>query len=106
MRRGEVWWADLHEPWGRRPVLLVARDDSYRLLTWVMIAPLTSRLRDVPSTVLLDPVHDGVPEPSVVLLDSIRAIRREWLDSPITTLDPVTMRAADRAIEFAFGLHR
>jgi hypothetical protein len=30
----------------------------------------------------------------------------EWLDAPIATLDPITMRAVDRAIEFTLGLRR
>ena len=103
MRRGEVWWADLPAPWGRRPVLLLARDEAYRLLTWVMVAPLTSTVRDIPTAVPLDP-DDGVPQPCVVLLDAIQAIRREWLDERITALDQETLQAVDRAIRFALGL--
>jgi mRNA interferase MazF len=106
MRRGEVWWAELPPPWGRRPVLLVARDEAYRFLRWVLVAPLTGRIRDLPTTVLLDPVTDRVPQASVVQLDAIQPIDREWLEAPITTLEPVTMRAVDRAIEFALGLRR
>jgi mRNA-degrading endonuclease toxin of MazEF toxin-antitoxin module len=27
MRRGEVWWADLPAPAGKRPVVLLSRND-------------------------------------------------------------------------------
>lgn len=104
MRRGEVWWAQLPSPWGRRPVLLVARNEAYPLLTWVMVAPLTTRIRPIPTAVRLDPDADGVPEPSAVSLDNIQAIRKDWLDVRIVPLRREKMDAIERAIHFAFGL--
>ncbi|MBI2319888.1 MAG: type II toxin-antitoxin system PemK/MazF family toxin, partial [Betaproteobacteria bacterium] len=52
MRRGDIWWAKLPGPWGRRPVLLIARNEAYQLLTWVVAVPLATRLRDAPSMVV------------------------------------------------------
>lgn len=104
MRRGEVWWANLPEPWNRRPVLLLARDEAYAILSWVMVAPLTTTIRNIPSAVPLDPVADGVPQLSVVSLDNIQAIRKNWLDTMLVALRPVKMAAVDRAIRFALGL--
>lgn len=106
MRRGDVWWATLTEPWGRRPVLLVARDEAYSILTWVMVAPLTTTLRAIPTAVLLDPATDGVPQRCVVSLDTIRAIRTDWLYSLIVPLRSATMGAVDRAIHFSLRLRR
>lgn len=31
MKRGEVWWAQLPSPVGRRPVVLLSRDTAYRV---------------------------------------------------------------------------
>ncbi len=104
MRRGEVWWATLPEPWGRRPVLLLARDGAYDLLTWVVVAPLTTTLRRVPTHVGLDPQGDGVPRPCAVNLDSILSVRTGWLDALITPLSAEKMGAVERAIHFALGL--
>ena len=104
MRRGEVWWADLPAPWGRRPVLLLARDEAYELLTWVMVAPLTTAIRNIPTAVLLDPTADGVPRLCVVNLDAIQAIRREWLGGQVTRLNRERMRAVERAVHFALGV--
>ena len=104
MTRGEVWWAELPEPWGRRPVVLLARNEAYDLLTWVMVAPMTTRLRDVPSAILLDPVADGVPQRCSVALDNIQVVRKEWLRSRMVALRPEKMYALDRAIHFALGL--
>ena len=86
MKRGEVWWADLPSPWRRRSVLLLARDEAYGLLTWVMVAPLTTTIRSIPTAVPLDPRTDGVPRPCAVALDNITVVRVEWLDTYITRL--------------------
>src|ERR1035441_6132212 len=32
LRQFEIWWADLPKPAGRRPVLLLTRDDGYSYL--------------------------------------------------------------------------
>lgn len=104
MRRGEIWWANLPLPWGRRPVLLLARDEAYELLTWVMVAPLTTRIRMIPTSVRLDPAADGVPEPCAVSLDNIQAIRTPWLDHRIVRLRTEKLQEVESAIHFALGL--
>ena len=104
MRRGEVWWANLGERWGRRPVLLLARDEAYDVLTWVMVAPITTNLRSIPTAVALNPEADGVPRVCVVALDNIQAIRKSWLDARVTALGPDRMREIDQAIHFALDL--
>jgi mRNA-degrading endonuclease toxin of MazEF toxin-antitoxin module len=43
MKRGEVWWADLPAPVGRRPVLLLSRDRAYAVRNAVTVAFLTMR---------------------------------------------------------------
>jgi mRNA interferase MazF len=104
MTRGEVWWAKLSQPWGRRPVLLAARDEAYSVLNWVAVAPLTTTIRDIPSAVLLSPERDGVPQRCVVALDKLQAVQKAWLDSFVTRLTPERMRLVDRAILFALGI--
>ncbi len=104
MRRGEVWWANLPAASGRRPVLLLSRNEAYAVLTWIVATPLTTTIRDIPSAVLLDPRADGVPQPCVVALDNIQAIRRDWLDTLLVRLSPERMQAVDQAIHFALGL--
>lgn len=104
MRRGEIWWVNLAPPWGRRPVLLVARTEVYDILTWVIVAPITTTLRDTPTVVALDPRADGIPQRSVVSLDSIQLARREWFDTLITRLGQERMDEVDQAIHFALGL--
>ena len=92
------------QPWGRRPVVLLTRDDAYSFLTWVAVAPLTSTLRTSPSVVRLDPRDDGVPQQCVISLDNLQSIRAEWIESQLTRLRTEKLVALDEAIHFTLGL--
>jgi mRNA-degrading endonuclease toxin of MazEF toxin-antitoxin module len=85
-------------------VLLISRDEAYGRLTWIVVAPLTTRIRSIPTAVQLTPSKHGVPQQSQVSLDNIQAIESSWLDTFITRLPIDTMRQVDRAIHFALGL--
>jgi len=103
MRRGEVWWAELPAPAGRRPVLLLSRDEAYLVRELVTVAPLTTRVRQIPSEVPLGP-GDGVPKTCVVNLDTITTIPRRTLTERLTPLSPIKLAAIDRAVRFSLGL--
>ena len=103
MRRGEVWWAELRKPVGRRPVLLLSRDSAYRVRRSVTVAPLTRTERRIPTEVALDR-SDGVPAHCVVNLDDIATIPRSLLSERITLLNADRMRAVAGAITFALDL--
>jgi mRNA interferase MazF len=103
MKRGEVWWANLPAPVGRRPVVLVSRDEAYRVRDMVMIAPVTTRMRNIPTEVELG-LQDGMPRPCVINCDSLATIPKARLRSKITTLSPTKLRKLNQAIRFALGL--
>jgi len=83
-------------------VLQLASNTAYHALNSVMVAPLTSTVRLLPTTVVLDPQADGVPKPCVVSLDSILTIRKDWLDSLIAGLRLQQMQAVEQAIHVAW----
>lgn len=89
---------------GRRPVLLVARNQAYEVLTWVMVAPITTRLRNIPTMVALNPHPDSLPRSCTVSLDNIQAIRKEWLANLILRLRKERMDEVDRVLRFALGM--
>ena len=103
MRRGEVWWAELPAPAGRRPVLLLSRDEAYLVRELVTVAPLTTRVRQIPSEVPLGP-GDGVPKTCVVNLDTITTIPRRTLTERLTVLSAIKLAAIDRAVRFSLAL--
>ncbi len=103
MKRGEIWWADLDPPAGRRPVALLSRDEAYLVRSLVTIASVTTRIRDIPSEVPLAQ-EEGLPRACVINLDVITTIPKSCLHSRIISLKPEKLRAVENAIHFALGL--
>jgi len=103
VRRGEVWWANLPAPAGRRPVLLLTRDSAYAVRTSVTVAPITRTVRSIPVEVPLDQA-DGMPSACVVNCDDLLTIPQRLLPSRITALTPAKMQAVAVAIAFALDL--
>ncbi len=103
MRRGEVWWAELPPPAGRRPVVLLSRNEAYAVRELVTVAPVTTRIRRIPTEVQLGPA-EGLPKPCVVNLDTITTIPKATLKGRLTGLGAEKVAAVDRALGFALGL--
>jgi mRNA interferase MazF len=103
MRRGEVWWADLPLPAGRRPILLLSREAAYKVRSSITTAVITRTIRSIPVEVLLGK-EDGLPVKCAVNLDEIITIPKSSLVERITALSPVKMSAVARAITFALDL--
>jgi mRNA interferase MazF len=105
MRRGEVWWAELPAPAGRRPVVLLSRNEAYAVRELVTVAPVTTRVRRIPTEVPLG-AAEGLPKACVVNLDTITTIPRRTLTAAIGPLPPEKLMAVERSLMFALGLVR
>ena len=103
MKRGEVWWADLPLPAGRRPVLLLSRNKAYEVRNAVTIAEVTSVMRKIPVEVELSN-EDGMPKKCVVNVDTIMTIPKNLLREYLTTLSLEKMTMVDEAIKFALDI--
>ncbi len=103
MRKGEIWWARLQPPAGRRPVVLLSRNEAYAVRIAISVAPLTTTIRRIPVEVPLDE-KDGVPKDCVVNLDSLLTIPKSYLESKIGQLSSAKLEEVYRAIEFALDL--
>ena len=103
MKRGDVWWAELGPPAGRRPVLLLSRNEAYAVRELVMVAPLTTHIRGIASEVPLGN-EDGVPRPCVVNLDTVATIAKAGLRERLTTLSDEKLKAVEEALHFTLGL--
>ena len=103
MKRGEVWWANIPQPIGRRPVLLLSRNAAYPVRSSVTVAPITRTVHEIPVEVRLGP-EDGLPRDCVANLDNIFTVSKKRLDRSLTTLSPEKMRSIDQAIKFALDL--
>lgn len=103
MRRGEVWWAELPSPAGRRPVVLLSRNEAYAVRALVTVAPITTRIRRIPTEVPLGRA-EGLPRRCVVNLDTVTTVPKTTLTARLASLPPGRMTAVDRALRFALAL--
>jgi len=103
MKRGEIWWANMGGPAGKRPVVLLSRDESYILRSLIIVAPVTTRIRNIPSEVNLS-TTDGMVKSCVVNVDTISTIKKQALINQISALNPEKMKEMEIALHFALGL--
>ena len=101
--RGEVWLADLdptrgREQAGKRPVLVVS-DDLFNRgpAGLVIVLPITSTIRPIPTHVPLDPPEGGLKIKSSILCDAVRSISKDrvvvcWGGVQASTLAAVSDR--------------
>lgn len=103
MVRGEVWWADLPAPAGRRPVVLLSRDKAIQVRLLVTVAQVTRTIRGIPAEVPLDR-EDGMPKACAVNADVLLTIPKAMLGRRICALGPRKMQEVGEAVRFALGL--
>lgn len=99
MNRGEVWWSEDPEL-GRRPVLVLSRGAVLGSLARPLVAPLTTRVRAIPTEVALD-AADGMSRECVVSLDNVQPLARSLLVERVTRLRPERMSEVCRALSIA-----
>ena len=103
MRRGEIWWAQQPPPIGKRPVVLLSRDEAYKIRNAVTVAQVTTTIRQIPVEVLLSE-KDGLPQKCVVNLDAVTTVPKSVLTQRICVLAPERIRQIDVALKFALDL--
>lgn len=103
IRQGDIWWANLPPPAGRRPVVILTRSDALAHMANVTVAPLTRTVRGIDSEVELSP-EDGVPSICAISLDNILTIRKKNLDRRLASLPADTLQEVFHAIHFVFAM--
>jgi mRNA interferase MazF len=101
MNRGDVWDADV--PGGRRPVVVLTRNEAIPLLRRVTVAPITSTIRGLPSEVRVGEA-EGLDHDSAVSCDNIVTLPQVRLDRRRGALGPDAVRALDAAVIIALGI--
>ena len=81
--QGEVWWAEAEDK--RRPVLVVTRSEAIPVLTWIIVAPVTRTVRDIPTEIPVGP-GQGLPAESAASFDNLQPIRRTLLTHRVGAL--------------------
>ena len=83
--QGELW---LLEPPNqkRRPVLVVSRDEAIPALNNVVVAPVTSTIRSIPTCIPVGP-GEGIDRESVASFDNVAAVPKSVLTLRLGRLD-------------------
>lgn len=93
--QGEIWWAEAQDK--RRPVLIVTRGDAVAVLTWIIVAPVTRTIRQIPTEVGLGTSH-GLPDDCVASFDNLQPIRRSFLTQRVGELQAEELDEICRAL--------
>jgi mRNA interferase MazF len=99
--RGEIHWLEVEHD-KRRPVLVLTPSGLVDVLRKVVVAPLTTTIRSVPSEVVVGPA-DGVPRHSVVNCNDLRAVPSALLVERVATLTPARMAEVCAGLRLATG---
>lgn len=82
--QGEIWL--METPNGkRRPALVVSRNAVIPVLTNVVVAPVTSTVRAIPTCIPLGP-GEGIDHDSVATFDNLTAVPKSVLTTRLGTL--------------------
>ena len=97
--RGDVWFADVPGD-KRRPVVVLTRSSVLPRLTTILVAPVTTRVREIPTEVPLGQAH-GLARPCVANFDNILPLPKEKLIQHVGRLGALELQRACTAARFA-----
>ncbi|WP_420625969.1 type II toxin-antitoxin system PemK/MazF family toxin [Candidatus Poriferisodalis sp.] len=102
--RNEIYWGDLGEPGGRRPVCVLARDAAASVLAAVTCAPITRTMRGIRSEVEIG-IDEGLLETCVISCDNVITVPIARLDpEPVGRLGALKRAQLDQALRYALDI--
>lgn len=72
MQQGEIWLVE-HPNRKARPALVITRSEAIPVLNEVIVAPITSTIRDIPTCIPVG-AAEGIDHHSVAVFDQLRCI--------------------------------
>lgn len=97
--RGDIWFADVPGD-KRRPVVVLTRSSVLPRLTTILVAPVTTRVREIPTEVPLGP-SQGLARQCVANFDNILPLPKESLVQRVGHLHAPDLKRACAAARFA-----
>jgi mRNA interferase MazF len=101
IEQGEIWWLERPER-KRRPCLVLTRNALIPVLRDVLVSPITTRERGLPSEVRLD-ARDGVSRPSVLNMQHVMSVPKAYLTRRMGQLAPGRWHEVCEAMRIAIG---
>jgi mRNA interferase MazF len=103
VKQGEIWWANLPEPIKRRPVLLLSRNEAYKIRSSITVAIITTTIRNIPVEVPLGR-KERLPKACVANLDTIITIEKATLETRLCALPDSKWNEVVSALKFALNI--
>jgi mRNA interferase MazF len=97
--RGDVWFADVPGD-KRRPVVVLTRSSVLPRLGTILVAPVTTRVRDIPTEIPLGPAQ-GLTRRCVANFDNILPLPKERLVQRVGRLGAPDLGRVCAAARFA-----
>ena len=103
MNRGDVWLIDLGGRIGRRPVVVLTRQNVLQYVNKVTVAEITTKGKGFPTEIDIDQ-KANLPKSSFIQADNVHTVPKQRLDKYVGTLDPETMREVSKKVILALEL--
>ena len=109
-RRSEIWLVDFGEPVGReqagrRPALVVsAAPLNEGPAGVVIVVPLTTARRGLPSHVEIEPDQSGLDDVSYIKCEDVKSVSDQRLIARLGAAPPDVVDAVDRALRYLLEL--
>jgi mRNA interferase MazF len=82
----------------RRPVLIVSRDEVIPVLSNIVVAPVTSTIREIPTCIPVGP-DEGIDHESVASFDNLAAVPKSVLATRLGQLGVAGRRQICEALD-------
>jgi mRNA interferase MazF len=103
MNRGDIWLINLGGRIGKRPVVVLTRQNVLDYLNKVCVAEITTRGKGYPTEIFIDQ-KANLPKPSFVQSDNIHIVSKNRLEKYLGTLDKDSMLEISRKVVLALEL--
>jgi mRNA interferase MazF len=103
MNRGDIWVIDLGGKAGRRPAVILTRQNVLEYLSKVSVAEVTTKGKGYPTEVFIGQ-KANLSKPSFIQTDTIQTVGKQRLVKYLGTLDPDTMREVSKKVVMALEL--
>jgi mRNA-degrading endonuclease toxin of MazEF toxin-antitoxin module len=103
MNRGDIWLVNIGGRVGKRPAVILTRQNVLPYLNKVTVAEVTSKGKGYPTEVFIGQ-KANLPRPSFVEADNIQTVPKSMLVKHVGTLDRDTMMEISRRVVLSLGL--
>ena len=108
IKRGDMFYADLSpvvgsEQGGIRPVLIIQNDVGNKHSPTTIVAPITSKILNLPTHVYLS-ANDDIKYSSNILLEQIRAVDKSRLKLFVCKLSEKKVKEINKALIISLDL--